>query len=105
MKNILKHFRFCKSTVRERPVFVGGRPVRARLGFTLIEIIVSLTILSIVLISVFQIYSNIIVMSKRLELGRSLQQNARSIVETIARDVREGGIAFECYSPSTTSPV
>ena len=74
-------------------------------GFTLIEIIVSMTILSIVIVSVFQVYSNIILLSKRLELSRGLQQNARTIVETIAKDVREGGIAFECYVPSTTSPV
>lgn len=74
-------------------------------GFTLIEVIVSMTILSIVLVSVFGVYSNIVVMSKRLELSRGLQQNARTIVETIAKDVREGGIAFECYAPSTTSPV
>jgi hypothetical protein len=65
-----------------------------------------MTILSIVLVSVFEVYSNIIVMSKRLELSRGLQQNARTIVETIAKDVREGGIAFECYNPSsaTTPP-
>lgn len=74
-------------------------------GFTLIEIIVSMTILSIVLVSVFEVYSNIIVLSKRLELSRGLQQNARTIVETIAKDVREGGIAFECYTPSSNSPV
>ncbi len=73
-------------------------------GFTLIEIIVAMTILSIVLVSVFEIYSNIIVMSKRLELSRGLQQNARTIVETIAKDIRDGGIAFECYSPSVSSP-
>lgn len=73
-------------------------------GFTLIEVIVAMTILSIVLISVFEVYSNIIVMTKRLELSRGLQQNARTIVETIAKDVREGGIAFECYDPSTSSP-
>ena len=64
-----------------------------------------MTILSIVIVSVFEVYSNIIVQSKRLELSRGLQQNARTIVETIAKDVREGGIAFECYVPSSTSPV
>ena len=39
-------------------------------AFTLIEIIVAITILSIVLTSVFQIYSQIITTSKRLELAR-----------------------------------
>lgn len=80
-----------------------SRTVRSG-GFTLVEVIVAMSILSIVLVSIFQVYSNIIVMSKRLELGRGLQQNARTIVETIAKDVREGGIAFECYAPSSSSP-
>jgi len=63
-----------------------------------------MSILAIVLVSIFQVYSNIIVMSKRLELARGLQQNARTIVESIAKDVREGGIAFECYAPAAGSP-
>jgi len=41
-----------------------------RKGFTLIEVIVAMTILAIILVSVFEVYSNIIVMSKRLELDR-----------------------------------
>lgn len=77
-------------------------PMTSNFGFTLIEIIVAITILSIVLISVFQIYSQIITTSKRLELARGLQGNTRTITETIASEVRSGGIAFECYR--TTPP-
>lgn len=84
---------------------VHGRSLQERGGFTLVEVIVAMTILSIVLVSVFEVYSNIVVMSKRLELDRGLQQNARTIVETIAKDIRDGGIAFECYRPNTTSPI
>ena len=72
-------------------------------AFTLIEIIVALTILSLVMVSVFEIYSNIIALNKRLEVSRNLQENARNITETIAKDVRENGIAFGCYSLSATS--
>lgn len=66
-------------------------------AFTLVEIIVAMTILALILTSVFQIYANIATMSKRLELARWLQNNVRTITESIARDVREGGIAFRCY--------
>ena len=69
-------------------------------GFTLIEIIVAVTILAIVLVSVFEIYSQIITTSKRLELARGLQQNTRTITESIANEVRSNGIAFECYGTS-----
>jgi prepilin-type N-terminal cleavage/methylation domain-containing protein len=66
-------------------------------GFTLVEIIVAVTILAVVLVSVFEIYSQIITTSKRLELARGLQQNTRTITESIASEVRNNGIAFECY--------
>lgn len=39
-------------------------------GFTLIEVIVAITILGIILTSVFQIYSHISLMGKRLEMAR-----------------------------------
>lgn len=39
-------------------------------AFTLVEIIVAMTILALILTSVFQIYANIATMSKRLELAR-----------------------------------
>ena len=72
-------------------------------GFTLIEIIVAITILAIVLVSVFEIYSQIITTSKRLELARGLQQNTRTITESIASEVRSNGIAFECYGLAPVS--
>lgn len=67
-------------------------------GFTLVEIIVAMTILALILTSVFQVYSNIITLSKRLEMARGLQDNARAVTEAIATDIRNGGIAFECYT-------
>ncbi len=86
-------------------IFSTNRYIVSQRGFTLIELIVAITILGIVLVSVFQIYSNIIVMSKRLELARGLQENTRNITETIASDVRNGGIAFVCYNSTTVTPL
>ncbi|MFZ4460984.1 MAG: PulJ/GspJ family protein [Patescibacteria group bacterium] len=72
-------------------------------GFTLIEIIIAVTILSFIMVSVFGIYSNIIALNKRLAVSRSLQENARNITEIIAKDIRENGIAFSCYNHTAAS--
>jgi len=58
-------------------------------AFTLIELIVSITILSVIMLSVFVIYSNFIQVNRRLEGMRIVQENIRNITEKIATDVRE----------------
>lgn len=70
-------------------------------AFTLIEIIVSITILSVILMSVFSIYTNLIAINKRLQVIRVVQENARSITETIASDIREKGIDMSYYDGSS----
>ncbi|MBP8016922.1 prepilin-type N-terminal cleavage/methylation domain-containing protein [Candidatus Gracilibacteria bacterium] len=70
-------------------------------GFTLIEMIVAITILAIIMLSIFGVYSNIINVNKRLELARALQENSRNITETVARDIRENGIDFGYYDGLT----
>jgi prepilin-type N-terminal cleavage/methylation domain-containing protein len=67
-------------------------------GFTLIELIVAITIFAIIMVSIFAIYVNIVSTNKKLELTRALQDNVRLITETIAADVRERGIDFASYS-------
>lgn len=66
-------------------------------GFTLVELVVSITILSVILLSVFDIYSNILQINKRLEVMRIVQENVRNITEEIAADIREKGIDFNYY--------
>jgi prepilin-type N-terminal cleavage/methylation domain-containing protein len=58
-------------------------------AFTLIELVVSITILSVILLSVFMIYSNIIQTNKQLEVMRVVQENVRNITEQVASDIRE----------------
>ena len=70
-------------------------------AFTLIELIVSITILSVIMLSVFMIYSNILQVNKRLEIMRTVQENIRNITEQIASDVREKGIDLSYYDRST----
>ncbi|MDD2515692.1 MAG: type II secretion system protein [Candidatus Gracilibacteria bacterium] len=73
-------------------------------GFTLIELIVSITILSIIMLTIFSIYSNVVQVSKKLELYRYLQQNIRSITELLANDIREKGVDYARYNnPSEKS--
>ena len=67
---------------------------KTREAFTLIELVVAVTILSIIMLSVFVIYSNLINVNRKLEQTRILQEQTRLITETIASDVRNSGIDF-----------
>lgn len=61
-------------------------------GFTLIELIVSITIFSIVMVSVMSIFIFSSDMSAKIEINRLMQENTKNVVETIAEDIRENGI-------------
>lgn len=63
-------------------------------GFTLIEVLVSLTILSIILVSVFWIFISSSDISLKTDITRMLQQNIKSSVERISEDIRKNG--FDC---------
>lgn len=65
-----------------------------RRGFTLIELVVAVAILSIIMLSVFVIYSNLVSVNRKLEQTRILQEQTRLITETIAADVRGNGIGI-----------
>ena len=57
--------------------------------FTLIELIVSISILSVIMISVFTIFSLAWDLSNKTDISRSMQENIKNIVETIAEDLRK----------------
>lgn len=61
-------------------------------AFTLIEVIVSITILSIVLVSVFAVFFLASDLSNKADVNRIMQENIKNIVETISEDVRKNGI-------------
>lgn len=75
---------------------------KTSVAFTLIELVVSVTILSVIMLSVFVIYSNLIQVNKRLEDMRIVQENIRNITEKIATDVREKWIDFSYYNGSSS---
>lgn len=60
-------------------------------GFTLIELIVSIAILSIIMVSVFTIFQLSADLNNKTDISRSLQENMKNIVETIAEDIRKNG--------------
>jgi len=69
------------------------------LWFTLIELIVSMTIFSIIMVSVISIYIFSSQLSSKIEVNRVLQENIKNVVETIADDVKKNGIIW--VSPSS----
>lgn len=61
-------------------------------AFTLIEIIVSLTIFSLIMVSVMSIFYLASQMSTRVEMQREMQGNIKNILDILAEDVRKNGI-------------
>lgn len=66
-------------------------------AFTLVEIIVAVTILAVVMVSVFEIYLGVLSLNRRLEFARSLQENGRSMTEMFAKEIREKGVDLSFY--------
>ena len=60
--------------------------------FTLIEIVVASTIFAIMMISVIFIFVNSSQISAKIDINRSMQENIKNIVETIAEDIRNNWI-------------
>ena len=61
-------------------------------AFTLIEILVSLTILSIIMVSVMFVFVNSTNLSAKTEINRVMQENIKNVVETISEDIRKNWI-------------
>lgn len=60
--------------------------------FTLIELIVSITIFSIVMVSVMSIFIFSSDLSSKIEINRLMQENTKNVVETISEDIRKNGV-------------
>lgn len=73
--------------------------------FTLIEMIVAVTILAFIMLSVFVVYSNILQINKRLELNRILQENTRTMIEWIASEIRNKWITYSYYNDVLSEPL
>lgn len=60
--------------------------------FTFIEVIVSVSILSIIMVSIFAIFQLAADLNNKTDISRSMQENIKNIVEAIAEDVRKNWI-------------
>lgn len=61
-------------------------------AFTLVEIIVAVTIMSIVMVSVMFIFVNSSQLSMKIDINRVLQENSKNIIETISEDLRKNDL-------------
>ncbi len=55
---------------------------------------ISISIFSLMMLSAFEVYTQVMTLSRKLEVQREIQESARAITEAIAKDVREKGFIF-----------
>jgi prepilin-type N-terminal cleavage/methylation domain-containing protein len=76
-------------------------------AFTLIELVVAITIFSIIMVSVISIFIFSSELSGKIEINRTLQENIKNVIETIAEDVRKNGlvaVSLDSTSSCTETP-
>ncbi len=76
-------------------------------AFTVIEVLVAVTILSIIMISVMQIYISSSDINLKTDINRAMQENIKNAVETMAEDIRKNwadGIKENLANTNCTSP-
>lgn len=69
--------------------------------FTLIELIIAITILSIIMISVFTIFTLSSDLNNKVDISRSMQENIKNIVQIILEDIRNNKIKWVNSSLTT----
>lgn len=67
-------------------------------GFTLIEVLVAVAVFSITVLMAVNIFIIFVQQQRRTLNQQELQNDARAVMEQIARDVREGSIDYEYYA-------
>ena len=63
-------------------------------AFTLVEVLVSITIFSIIIISVIWIYIKSNSITLKSDINRMLQENVKNVTNTIAEDIRKNWIVW-----------
>ncbi len=62
--------------------------LKSKIAFTLIELIVAITITSLVLVSIVEIFLFSNTFSKKVDVSRIMQENIKNFTEIIAEDIR-----------------
>jgi Tfp pilus assembly protein PilW len=74
-------------------------------GFTIIEAVVATTVFAFVFSSIVGIYLSTIQLDRKSRSERSVAENARFIMEFLAKEVRNGRIDYSAYSGQTANEV
>lgn len=61
-------------------------------AFTLVEMLISMTIFAVIMVSVMMIYVTATDVSKKYDINREMRNNIKSVVEDIAEEVRKNDI-------------
>ena len=67
-------------------------------GFTLIEVLVAVAVFSITVLMAVNVFIIFVQQQRRTLNQQELQNDARAVMEQIARDAREGSIDYEYYA-------
>jgi type II secretory pathway pseudopilin PulG len=59
------------------------------LAFTLVEIMIAITIFMIVMVSVLQIFGISVNITNKVDINRQVQENIKNLTETLAEDIRQ----------------
>jgi type II secretory pathway pseudopilin PulG len=63
-------------------------------AFTLIELVVSMTIFSLIIVSIVLIYTSSINISHKIDISRIMQENIKNSISLITEDIRKNWIAW-----------
>ncbi len=65
-------------------------------GFTLVEVIISISIMSIILVAIMWVFFSMSDVSNKTEINRQLQGNIKNAIEIMWEDIRKYGIDPSC---------
>jgi len=72
-------------------------------GFTLVEAVVATAVFAFVIVSVLGVYMSTIQLDRKSRAQRAVSQNARFILEFLAKEVRNGTINYASYAGGVVS--
>lgn len=76
---------------------------KSQKGFTLIEAVVATAVFAFVVSSVIAVYAEVIKLDRKTRGQRAVYDNARFIMEFLAKEIRNGSVSYSSY-PSGTVP-
>lgn len=102
----ISHITYQKSKDKRKRLFrVPCSVFRDHKGFTLIEAVVATAVFAFVIVSVLGVYLATLQLDSRTRAQRAVTQNARFIMEYLAKEVRNGRVDYGAYSGGNASNI